>query len=115
MAITDIFYTEECSLMTSITSTPNEWGIVEQTYEVIAEGIPCCASEVSSRYVQQTYGITMTSGTEISFDLDESIDCSKVRAIQYNGAIYEVADYRVYQEFLILPTSATFVCKRSGK
>ena len=53
MGVNDLFYTDKATLMGVIASKPNEWGIVEQTYEFIAEDIPCSITPISTYHSQQ--------------------------------------------------------------
>lgn len=115
MSISDIFYTEECYLLTEEISEPNSYGICTKTHEFISEEpVPCAVAEISHNYAQQKYGINIEATTEISFDINKNFDCKQVKAIMFNGVIYEVKDFRVYEPFMILSRSVTYAVQERG-
>ena len=114
MAITSIFYTDNCYLMrTVLDEEPNEYGIVKQTNELISSlPVPCTFSPISTLYAQQKYGVTISQSFEISFDIDPYIHVENVSHIMVNQEVYEVVSYQVFSEFMILPASVTFLVKK---
>lgn len=110
MGVNDLFYTDTATLMGIIASKPNEWGIVEQTYEFIVEDIPCSITPISTYHSQQKYGITSDVSFEVSMDHVES--CESATHIEVDGVTYQVKTYTVYPAFMCLPKSITYGLKR---
>lgn len=96
--------------MVSVPSNPNEWGIVEQTYEFIAEDIPCSMTPISTYHSQQKYGINSDVSFEVSLDYVEN--CELATEIVIDEVPYRVKTYTVYPPFMLLPKSITYGVKR---
>ena len=111
MSINDLFYTDKATLMVAIPSKPNnEWGIVEQSYEVIVEDIPCSITPISTYHSQQKYGVTSDVSFEVSMDHIES--CESATRVEVDGVTYQVKTYTIYPAFMCLPKSITYGLKR---
>ena len=110
MGVNDLFYTDKATLMGVIASKPNEWGIVEQSYEVIVEDIPCSITPISTYHSQQKYGVTSDVSFEVSMDHIES--CESATHIEVDGVTYQVKTYTIYPAFMCLPKSITYGLKR---
>ena len=113
MAITDIFYTDNCKLMRTVVSEPDEYGVCTKTTELISSlYIPCSFSPISTVYAQNKYGISIQQSFEVTLNVDNYINVQEVDAILVNGESYEVVSYQVFSEFMILPASVTFLVKK---
>lgn len=110
MSINDLFYTDIATLMVANPSKPNEWGIVEQNYEIIAEDIPASITPISAYHSQQKYGINSEVSFEVSLDYIEK--CESVTDIAVDGVTYRVRTYTIYPAFMCLPKSITYGLKR---
>lgn len=110
MSINDLFYTDKATLMVAIASKPNEYGIVEQTYEFIAEDIPCSITPISTYHSQQKYGVTSDVSFEASMDYIEN--CELATEVVVDNQTYKVKSYTVYPAFMCLPKSITYGLKR---
>lgn len=110
MSINDLFYTDKATLMVSVPSKPNEWGIVEQTYEIIAEDIPASITPISTYHSQQKYGVNSDVSFEVSLDYVEN--CEKATNIVVDDVSYRVKTYTVYPAFMLLPKSITYGLER---
>ncbi len=110
MGINDLFYTDKAALMVAIPAKPNEWGIVKNTYDTIAEEIPCSMTPISTYYSQQRYGVNSEVSFEVSMDYID--DCELASEVVVNGQTYQVKSYIVYPTFMCLPKSITYGVKR---
>lgn len=110
MSINDLFYTDKATLMVANASKPNEWGIVEQSYAIIAEDIPASITPISTYHSQQKYGINSDVSFEVSLDYVEN--CEKANIIEVDGVTYRVKTYTVYPPFMCLPKSITYGLER---
>ena len=110
MGINDLFYTDKATLMVAIPSKPNVHGIVEHSYELIAENIPASMTPISTYHSQQKYGIESDISFEVSMDYIES--CEVVTHIALDGVTYPVKTFTIYPSFMCLPKSITYGLKR---
>ena len=110
MAINDLFYTEKATLMVAIPSKPNEWGIVEQTYDYIAEDIPCSITPISTYHSQQKYGVNSDVSFELSLDYIEN--CELATNVVVDDIPYRVKTFTIYPAFMVLPKSITYGLER---
>lgn len=110
MSINDLFYTDKATLKKTITSKPNEYGIVQQTYEVIAENVPASITPISHYHSQQKYGINSTISFEVSMDYID--DCELATVIVVEDVWYQVESFTVYPAFMCLPKSITYGLKK---
>ena len=110
MNINDLFYTDKCTLVASSSNTVNEWGIVDSTYEIIKEDIPCSLTPISTYHSQQKYGVTSDVKFEVSMDYVEN--CELATKIVVDEQVYKVVSYTVYPAFMCLPKSITYGVKR---
>ena len=110
MSINDLFYTDTASLMVGVAGKPNEWGIVDCTYEIIKEDIPCSLTPISTYHSQQKYGIQSDVKFEVSMDYVEN--CELATKIVVDNQPYEVVSFTVYPAFMCLPKSITYGVKR---
>lgn len=110
MGVNDLFYTDKANLIVAIPSKPNAYGIVEQKYELIAEGILCSITPISTYHSQQKYGINSDVSFEVSLDYID--DCEKATNIKVDGIIYRVKTFTIYPAFMCLPKSITFGLER---
>lgn len=111
MGITSIFYTEQCQIVYSMSSVPNNRGIVETIHEVNPKIIPCSIAPISSHKARQRWGVHTSATCEVSFDLDDTINPQEVYGIMLDGELYIVEDYEVYPAFMILEKSVTFAVR----
>lgn len=112
MSITSIFYTEQCQLVYATSSTPNARGIVKTTLEVNESIIPCSVTPISTSKSREAWGIQSTATHEVSFDLTDDIDASKIYAIRFEGVDYIVENYTIYPKFMILDKSITLAVRK---
>ena len=110
MGVNDLFYTDKANLMVAIPSKTNEYGIVEQKYEVIAEDTPCSIAPISTYHSQQKYGVNSDVSFEVALDYIEN--CEKATNIKVDGIIYRVKTFTIYPAFMCLPKSITFGLER---
>ena len=110
MSINDLFYTDKATLMVGVAGKPNEWGIVDSTYEIIKEDIPCSLTPISTYHSQQKYGIESKVTFEVSMDYIEN--CELANEIIVDNQPYKVVSYTVYPAFMCLPKSITYGVKR---
>lgn len=110
MGVNDLFYTDKATLMVAIPVKPNEWGIVKQPYECIAEDIPVSITPISIYHSQQKYGIESDISFEVSMDYTDN--CESTTHISVDGVTYQVKTYTVYPAFMCLPKSITYGLKR---
>ena len=110
MAINDLFYTDKCTLVASSSNTVNEWGIVDSTYEIIKEDIPCSITPISTYHSQQKYGIQSDVKFEVSMDYIEN--CELANEIIVDNQPYKVVSFTVYPAFMCLEKSITYGVKR---
>lgn len=110
MSINDLFYTDKATLMVAIASKPNEWGIVEQSYEFIAEDIPASMTPISTYLSQQKYGINSDVSFELSLDYIDN--CELATDIAVEGVTYRVKTFTIYPAFMCLPKSITYGLER---
>lgn len=110
MSINDLFYTDKATLMVSIPSKPNEWGIIEQSYEFMVENIPASITPISTFLSQQRYGID--SGVTFEVSMDYIDNCELATDIVVEGQTYKVKTYTIYPPFMCLPKSITYGLKR---
>lgn len=107
MSINDLFYTESCVLAVSVAGKPNEYGIVESTYEFISETpIPCSVTPISTYVSQQKYGIDSDVKLEVAIDYIEN--CQLATEVIIDEIVYHVKSFTVYPAFMCLPKSITF-------
>ena len=106
MGINDLFYTDKATIMASVSHKPNEWGIVEQKHEVIAEDIPCSFTPITSLRTQYKYGIDLKISFEVAMDHIEN--CELATDVVIGGESYKVVSYIVYPPFMCLPKSITY-------
>lgn len=113
MGVMNLFYTDKCVLMTSTTSKPNMFGVVDVQYQELASDIPCCLTPISTSLAREKYGVDSSSSFEVSMDMADGVfEVRQVKAIQYDGEVYIVQSYQQFSEFLILPKSVTFLVKK---
>ena len=110
MAINDLFYTDKCTLLLSNPSKPNEWGIVESTYETISEDIKCSLTPISTYHSQQKYGVESSVTFEVAMDYVEN--CELATEIVVNNHSYKVVSYTVYPQFMCLEKYITYGVKK---
>jgi len=110
MGVNDLFYSDKATLMIAIPTKPNAYGIVKQSYEVIAENTPVSITPISIYHSQQKYGINGEVSFEISMDHIES--CESATHIEVDGVTYQVKTYTIYPAFMCLPKSITYGLKR---
>lgn len=110
MSINDLFYTDKATLKKTITSKPNEYGIVQQTYEVIAENVPASITPISHYHSQQKYGINTAISLEVSMDYIDN--CESTNIIEVENTAYQVESFTIYPSFMCLPKSITYGLKR---
>ena len=110
MGVNDLFYSDKATLMVATSTKSNEWGIVEQCYETLAENIPCSLTPISIYRSQQKYGVTSDVSFEVSLDHIES--CESATHIEVDGVTYQVKTYTVYPAFMCLPKSITYGLKQ---
>ncbi|MFQ6896486.1 MAG: hypothetical protein ACLRSH_06720 [Turicibacter sp.] len=106
MGVNDLFYTDKATLMIATSTKPNEWGIVEQSYETLAENIPCSLTPISTYHSQQKYGVT--SDVKFETSLDYVDNCELATEVVVDGQSYKVVSYTVYPAFMCLPKSITY-------
>lgn len=111
MGITSIFYTENCQVVYSVSSVPNNRGIVETVYELNPKIIPCSIAPISNHKARERWGIHTNATCEISFDLDGTINPQDVYGIMFEDVLYIVENYEVYPAFMILDKSVTFAVR----
>lgn len=109
MGVNDLFYTDKATLMVAIPSKPNEWGVVKQSYEPLAENIPVSITPISIYHSQQKYGIESDISFEVSMDHIEG--CESATHLAVDGVTYQVKTYTVYPAFMCLPKSITYGLK----
>ena len=113
MSISSIFYTEKINLFERGATTSDAYGRAkEQEPVMISEDVPCCITPLNVVKTQEKWGILNTSSLEFSLDIFDGLDIDKVKYIDYQDIRYKVLSYEIYTEFMILPASVTFVCKR---
>ncbi|WVR22074.1 MAG: hypothetical protein [Malazfec virus 1] len=110
MAINDLFYDTKATLLCSVTGKPDEWGIVQNTYETISEDIPCSLTPISTYHSQQKYGIESKVTFEVSMDYLE--DCELATEVVIEETPYKVVSYTVYPKFFCLEKTITYGVKR---
>lgn len=110
MGINDLFYTDKATLMVAIPSKPNEYGIVEKTYEFITQDIPCSLTPISTYHSQQKYGIQSDVSFEVSMDYIDN--CELASEIVVDDVAYKVISFIVYPTFMCLPKSITYGLKK---
>lgn len=111
MSINDLFYTDKATLMVAIpTGKPDEWGIIDNRYEIIAEDVPASITPISTYVSQQKYGINSDVSFEVSLDYVEN--CELATNIAVDGVIYRVKTFTVYPPFMLLPKSITYGLER---
>lgn len=107
MSINDLFYTDKATLMIAIPNgKPNEWGVIDSTYEIIAENVPCSITPISTYHSQQKYGITSDITFEVALDTVEN--CELATHIVVNDVPYKIKTYTVYPQFMCLSKSITY-------
>lgn len=107
MSINDLFYTDKATLLVAIPmGKPDEWGIIQNRYETIAENVPCSITPISTYHSQQKYGITSDISFEVSLDHIEN--CELATDIVVDNVPYKIKTYTVYPPFMLLPKSITF-------
>lgn len=110
MGVNDLFYTDKATLRVAIPSKPDEWGVVKQSYESLAENIPCSITPISTYHSQQKYGVSSDISFEVSMDYIEH--CESTTHLAVDGVTYQVKTYTVYPAFMCLPKSITYGLKR---
>lgn len=110
MGVNDLFYTDKATLMVAIPSKPNAYGIVEHSYEVIAENIPASMTPISTYHSQQKYGIESDVSFEVS--MDHIVDCESATHVAVDGVTYQIKTFTIYPAFMCLPKSITYGLKR---
>ena len=110
MGVNDLFYSDKATLMIAIPTKPNAYGIVKQSYEVIAENTPVSITPISIYHSQQKYGINGEVSFEISMDYIEN--CESVNRIVVENGPYTVKNFTIYPAFMCLPKSITYGLKK---
>ena len=110
MGVNDLFYTDKACLLKANPVKVSEYGIVEQTYQTIAEDIPCSITPISTYHSQQKYGIESDISFEVSMDYIDG--CESITHLKVDGVTYQVKTYTVYPAFMCLPKSITYGVKR---
>ena len=96
--------------MTATSTKPNEWGIVDQVNETIAENIPCSLTPIATYHSQQKYGVASDVKFELSLDYIDG--CELATEIVVDNQPYQVVSYTIYPAFMCLPKSITYGLKR---
>lgn len=110
MGINDLFYNDRATIMIAMPTKPNEWGIIENTYEILAEDIPASITPISTQRSQQAYGIESNVRFEVSMDYVDN--CELATKVVVDDVAYEVVTFVVYPAFMCLPKSITYGVKR---
>ncbi len=110
MGVNDLFYSDKATLMVTIPTKPNAYGIVESIYEMVDENVPVSITPISTYHSQQKYGVNSEVSFELSMDYIES--CESVNRIVVENIPYTVKSFTVYPAFMCLPKSITYGLKR---